>query len=80
MSQSQPRPPSWRPPAQAPTNLLVMVLYPTGHRALSWLSPPDGQFLGRWWVRMPGGKKVAAAALLQINAQKMKYLCRKFQL
>jgi DNA-binding NtrC family response regulator len=27
-------------------------------------------------LRRTGGKKVAAAALLQINAQKMKYLCR----
>ncbi len=31
-------------------------------------------------LRRTGGKKVAAAALLQINAQKMKYLCRKYGL
>ncbi len=29
-------------------------------------------------LRRTGGKKVAAAALLQINPQKMKYLCRKY--
>ena len=27
-----------------------------------------------------GGKKVAAAHLLRINPQKMKYLCRKYSL
>ncbi len=31
-------------------------------------------------LRRTGGKKVAAAALLHINAQKMKYLCRKHNL
>jgi DNA-binding NtrC family response regulator len=31
-------------------------------------------------LRRTGGKKVTAAALLQINAQKMKYLCRKYGL
>jgi DNA-binding NtrC family response regulator len=31
-------------------------------------------------LRRTGGKKVAAAALLQINPQKMKYLCRKYGL
>ncbi len=31
-------------------------------------------------LRRTGGKKLAAAALLQINAQKMKYLCRKYGL
>ncbi len=31
-------------------------------------------------LRRTGGKKVAAAALLQINSQKMKYLCRKYGL
>jgi DNA-binding NtrC family response regulator len=31
-------------------------------------------------LRRTGGKKVAAASLLQINAQKMKYLCRKYGL
>jgi DNA-binding NtrC family response regulator len=31
-------------------------------------------------LRRTGGKKVAAAALLHINAQKMKYLCRKYGL
>jgi DNA-binding NtrC family response regulator len=31
-------------------------------------------------LRRTGGKKVAAAALLHINAQKMKYLCRKYRL
>ena len=31
-------------------------------------------------LRRTGGKKVAAARLLQINAQKMKYLCRKYGL
>jgi DNA-binding NtrC family response regulator len=31
-------------------------------------------------LRRTGGKKIAAAALLQINAQKMKYLCRKYGL
>ena len=31
-------------------------------------------------LRRTGGKKVAAAALLHINAQKMKYLCRKYEL
>jgi DNA-binding NtrC family response regulator len=31
-------------------------------------------------LRRTGGKKVAAAALLQMNAQKMKYLCRKYGL
>jgi DNA-binding NtrC family response regulator len=31
-------------------------------------------------LRRTGGKKVAAAALLQINTQKMKYLCRKYGL
>ena len=31
-------------------------------------------------LRRSGGKKVVAAALLHINAQKMKYLCRKYGL
>jgi DNA-binding NtrC family response regulator len=31
-------------------------------------------------LRRTGGQKVAAAALLQMNAQKMKYLCRKYGL
>ena len=31
-------------------------------------------------LRRTGGKKVAAAGLLQINPQKMKYLCRKYGL
>jgi DNA-binding NtrC family response regulator len=31
-------------------------------------------------LRRTGGKKIAAAALLHINAQKMKYLCRKYGL
>jgi hypothetical protein len=63
MSQSPSLSPSlsqWRSPREAPTNVLVMVIYRSGHRALSWLSPCDDQVLGRWWVRVPGGKKVGA--------------------
>jgi len=31
-------------------------------------------------LRRTGGKKAAAAALLQIDPQKMKYLCRKYKI
>jgi transcriptional regulator with PAS, ATPase and Fis domain len=31
-------------------------------------------------LRRTGGKKSAAAALLQIDGQRMKYLCRKLKL
>jgi hypothetical protein len=50
----------WQPIRQAPTGVMLLVLYPTGHRALSWLSPGEPGFLGRWWIRLPGGKKAPA--------------------
>jgi transcriptional regulator with GAF, ATPase, and Fis domain len=31
-------------------------------------------------LRRTGGKKSAAAMLLRVDTQRMKYLCRKFQL
>jgi len=75
----------------AATHLPQQILYNSTARQEALLIPEDGISFDEEMARIElaylqaalrrtGGKKVAAAALLQINAQKMKYLCRKYGL
>ena len=72
-------------------NLPQQILYNSTARQEALLIPEEGISFDEEMARIElaylqaalrrtGGKKVAAAALLQINAQKMKYLCRKYGL
>ena len=75
----------------AATHLPQQILYNSTARQEALLIPEEGISFDEEMARIElaylqaalrrtGGKKVAAAALLQINAQKMKYLCRKYGL
>jgi DNA-binding NtrC family response regulator len=73
------------------THLPQQILYNSTARQEALLIPEEGISFDEEMARIElaylqaalrrtGGKKVAAAALLQINTQKMKYLCRKYGL
>ena len=73
------------------THLPQQILYNSTARQEALLIPEEGISFDQEMARIElaylqaalrrtGGKKVAAAALLQMNAQKMKYLCRKYGL
>jgi DNA-binding NtrC family response regulator len=73
------------------TNLPQQILYSSTAKQEALLIPEEGISFDEEMARIElaylqaalrrtGGKKVAAAALLHINAQKMKYLCRKYGL
>jgi DNA-binding NtrC family response regulator len=74
-----------------PTDLPQQLLYLSTARQESLLIPEGGidfdEEIARIEaaylqaaLRRASGKKIAAAALLNINAQKMKYLCRKYKI
>jgi len=73
------------------THLPQQILYNSTARQEALLIPEEGISFDEEMARIElaylqaalrrtGGKKVVAAALLQINTQKMKYLCRKYGL
>jgi DNA-binding NtrC family response regulator len=73
------------------TNLPQQILYSSTAKQEALLIPEEGISFDEEMARIElaylqaalrrtSGKKVAAAALLHINAQKMKYLCRKYGL
>jgi DNA-binding NtrC family response regulator len=75
----------------AATQLPQQILYSSTAKQEALLIPEEGISFDEEMARIElaylqaalrrtGGKKVAAAALLQINTQKMKYLCRKYGL
>jgi two-component system response regulator PilR (NtrC family) len=78
-------------PVIKPADLPQQVLYASATRQESLLIPENGinfeEEMSRIEVaylqaalRRTGGRKVAAAALLHINPQRLKYLCRKYKL
>jgi DNA-binding NtrC family response regulator len=74
-----------------PQHLPKQILYQSATQSEAMLIPEEGidfdremerieQAYLRAALRRAGGRKVTAAALLKVNAQRMKYLCRKYQL
>ena len=72
-------------------HLPEQILYTSARRHESLLIPADGIDFDKEMERIEaaylraalqraGGKKVAAAALLRVNEQRMKYLCRKYKI
>ncbi len=74
-----------------PQHLPKQILYQSATQTEAMLIPDDGidfdreierieQAYLRAALRRAGGRKVTAAGLLRVNAQRMKYLCRKYGL
>src|SRR5437868_2061313 len=72
-------------------HLPEQILYTSARRHESLLIPPQGIDFDKEMERIEaaylraallrtGGKKVAAAAVLRVNDQRMKYLCRKYKI
>jgi DNA-binding NtrC family response regulator len=72
-------------------HLPEQILFTSARRHESLLIPPEGIDFDKEMERIEaaylraallrtGGKKVAAAAVLRVNEQRMKYLCRKYKI